>query len=71
MLQLETKKPNPDLVIEVILTSGGLDKLEFYKRIGVREVWFWQDRLITIYHLRAEYEKVSHSLLLPDLNINY
>lgn len=67
---LETKKPNPDLVIEVILTSGGLDKLEFYKRIGVREVWFWEDGLITIYHLRGEYEKVSHSLLLPDLNID-
>lgn len=67
---LETKKPNPDLVIEVILTSGGLDKLEFYKRIGVREVWFWEDGLITIYHLMGEYEKVSHSLLLPDLNID-
>ncbi|WP_341734622.1 Uma2 family endonuclease [Microcoleus sp. EPA2] len=67
---LETKKPNPDLVIEVILTSGGLDKLEFYKRIGVREVWFWEDGVITIYHLREEYEKVSHSLLLPDLNID-
>ncbi|HLO50031.1 MAG TPA: Uma2 family endonuclease [Kamptonema sp.] len=67
---LETKKVNPDLVIEVILTSGGLDKLQFYKRIGVREVWFWEDGLITIYHLREEYEKVSSSLLLPELDVD-
>ncbi len=67
---LETKKEKPDLAIEVIFTSGGIDKLQFYQRIGVPEVWFWEDGVITIYHLRQEeYEKVNRSELLPDLDV--
>ena len=66
---LQTKKATPDLVIEVIFTSGGIDKLEFYKRIGVPEIWFWEDGTINIYHLREEYEKVNRSILLPNLDL--
>lgn len=66
---LQTKKAVPDLVIEVIFTSGGIDKLEFYKRIGVPEVWFWEDGTINIYYLREEYEKVNGSMLLPNLDL--
>ncbi|MDY7013128.1 MAG: Uma2 family endonuclease [Cyanobacteriota bacterium] len=63
------KKENPDLVIEVIFTSGGLDKLQFYKRIGVFEVWFWEDGVLSLYCLDGEYQKVNRSKLLPDLDI--
>ncbi len=66
---LETKKAVPDLVIEVIFTRGGIDKLEFYKRIGVPEVWFWEDGTINIYYLGEEYEKVNGSMLLPNLDL--
>jgi Uma2 family endonuclease len=66
---LQTKKAVPDLVIEVIFTSGGIDKLEFYKRIGVPEVWFWEDGTIKIYYLGEEYEKVNGSMLLPNLDL--
>lgn len=66
---LQTKKTIPDLVIEVIFTSGGIDKLEFYKRIGVPEIWFWEDGNISIYYLREEYKKVNDSILLPDLDL--
>ncbi len=66
---LQTKKAVPDLVIEVIFTSGGIDKLEFYKRIGVPEVWFWEDGTINIYYLQEEYEKVNGSVLLPELDL--
>ena len=66
---LQTKKARPDLVIEVIFTSGGIDKLEFYKRIGVPEVWFWEDGTIKIYYLGEEYEKVNGSMLLPELDL--
>lgn len=66
---LDTKKAIPDLVIEVIFSSGGIDKLEFYKRIGVPEVWFWEDGTINIYYLREEYEKVNRSMLLPELDL--
>ncbi|MGC1248835.1 MAG: Uma2 family endonuclease [Spirulinaceae cyanobacterium] len=66
---METKKAIPDLVVEVIFTSGGIDKLQFYKRIGVPEVWFWEDGLLKIFCLREEYEQVNHSELLPKLDI--
>lgn len=67
---LGERKPIPDLAIEVIVTSGSIDVLEIYRRIGVREVWFWQDGVISVYCLRSSgYERVSQSELLPDLNI--
>jgi Uma2 family endonuclease len=68
---LETKKDVPDIAIEVVVTSGGVDKLEKYKRWGVPEVWFYQDKQLFIYHLRsAGYEQVSRSELLPELDLN-
>jgi Uma2 family endonuclease len=44
----------PDLAIEVIWTSGGLNKLEVYKKLGVREVWHWRRGHIQIHLLRAD-----------------
>ena len=44
---------NPDLAIEVVITSGGLRKLAAYHRLGVREVWFWIREALQIYELRA------------------
>jgi Uma2 family endonuclease len=35
---LGTEKEVPDLAIEVVVTSGGIDKLEVYKRLGVTEM---------------------------------
>ncbi|HEY9873048.1 MAG TPA: Uma2 family endonuclease, partial [Candidatus Obscuribacterales bacterium] len=69
---LETKKTIPDIAIEVVITSGGIDKLQFYKRIKVPEVWFWQNRKLAIYHLResGEYEAIASSTLLPNLDLD-
>lgn len=65
---LDSKKPYPDLVIEVTITSGGVDKLEGYRRMGVKEVWFWEDGVLEIYSLSSNgYEKVKQSQLLKDL----
>jgi Uma2 family endonuclease len=64
-----TKKAIPDLAIEVVFTSGGIDKLQLYKRLGIPEVWFWEDGVLSIYCLREEYEKVDRSELLPELDI--
>jgi len=64
-----TKKAIPDLAIEVIFTSGGIDKLQLYKRLGIPEVWFWEDGVLSIYYLREEYEQVDRSELLPELDI--
>ncbi|MFB2876270.1 Uma2 family endonuclease [Floridanema aerugineum] len=67
---LGTRKSVPDLAIEVIVTSGGIDVLEIYRRVGVREVWFWQDGVISVYCLRETgYELVSNSEVLPELDL--
>lgn len=67
---IDTKKDIPDLVIEIIVTSGGINTLELYRRIGVSEVWFWEDGLLKIYTLKETYLLSEKSLLLPDLDIN-
>jgi Uma2 family endonuclease len=67
---LGTEKDIPDLAIEVVVTSGGVDKLEVCRRLGVTEVWFFQDNGFTVYRLRSEaYERLSASELLPDLDL--
>ncbi|WP_414581869.1 Uma2 family endonuclease [Scytonema sp. PCC 10023] len=64
------EKELPDLAIEVVLTSGGVDKLAVYKRLGIKEVWFWHNTEFEVYHLRGkDYEKISHSELLPGLDL--
>ena len=60
----------PDLAIEVIWTSGGIDKLEVYRGLGVSEVWFWREGVIEVYRLQGErYERREQSALLPDLDL--
>ena len=38
---LGQKKEFPDLAIEVVLTSGIINKLDIYQGLGVAEVWKW------------------------------
>lgn len=65
---LGSRKQFPDLVIEVVITSGGVDKLEGYRRMQVQEVWFWEDGVLDIYQLAGDrYQKISRSQLLPEL----
>jgi Uma2 family endonuclease len=56
----------PDIAIEVIWTSGGLDKLEIYRKLGVSEVWFYERGSLRFFALRGEsYEECPRSPLLP------
>ncbi len=67
---LGSKKSIPDLAIEVIVTSDGIDKLVGYKTLQVPEVWFLKDGNLLIYGLQAEqYVASRHSNLLPDLDV--
>jgi len=60
-------KPTPDLVIEVIFTSGGPDKLQRYQALEVPEVWFWEDGVFSLYRLRERgYESIASSEI-PEL----
>ncbi|HYQ91776.1 MAG TPA: Uma2 family endonuclease, partial [Candidatus Competibacteraceae bacterium] len=42
----ETPPERPDIAIEVVWTSGGMDKLEVYRDLEVPEVWIWQDNAL-------------------------
>ncbi|MEO0986166.1 MAG: Uma2 family endonuclease [Cyanobacteria bacterium J06639_14] len=67
---LGAKKEFPDLAIEVVISSGLLDKLDIYKGLGVIEVWVWQSGRFSIYHLRSnDYELRQQSELLPVLDM--
>jgi Uma2 family endonuclease len=61
----------PDLAIEVIWTSGGLDKREIYRALSVREVWFWRKGRLTAHALRADgYEEITASEVLPGIDLS-
>ena len=65
-----TEKEFPDLAIEIVFSSGGIDKLEVYKRLGIKEVWFFINNQFTVYHLHGEsYQLLIKSELLPDLDL--
>lgn len=60
----------PDLMIEVVWTSGGLDKLEVWRGLRVREVWMWQDDSVHVFALREDgYAAISNSELLPQIDL--
>jgi len=50
----------------VIWTSGGINKLEVYRKLAVREVWFYERGTLRFFALRGErYEATPRSELLP------
>jgi len=68
----DTDKDVPDLCIEVVVSSGGADKLRKYQLRGVPEVWFWQDNQITVYCLvDGNYHQWEGSRCLPDLDLAF
>ncbi len=68
---LGEKKANPDLAIEVILTSGNLEKLEKYRRFEIPEVWLWENNQLQVYGFsNSGYDRLIRSQLLPDLDLD-
>jgi len=68
---LTTGRPaRPDLAVEVVWTSGGIDKLDVYRGLGVTEVWFWREGVIEVWELRGDrYERREASGLLAELDL--
>jgi Uma2 family endonuclease len=65
-------RDRPDIAIEVVWTSGGIDKLEVYRKLGVREVWYYERGSLRFFALRGErgresYVETHKSGLLPQL----
>jgi Uma2 family endonuclease len=68
----DVKKPIPDLAIEVVITSGGPEKLKRYKALGVQEVWFWEAGKISIYQLTPTgYQSVTESQFVQGINVTH
>lgn len=59
----------PDIALEVVLTSGGIDKLRVYEGLGVREVWFFEDGAFHLHALtESGYQPIERSRLVPELD---
>ena len=53
------------------MDAGRSDKLEMYRKLDIREVWYWRKGRILPYALRGErYEPIERSELLPDLDLD-
>ena len=68
--KLGANREFPDLAVEVVVTSGGINKLEAYKRLQIPEVLFWENGALRMYSLGADgYAEVDRSFVLPDLDV--
>lgn len=66
---IASDKEIPDIVIEIIITSGTIDRKELYKSLRVPEVWFWKSNQLRIFHFQGEdYQEVERSEFFPDLD---
>ena len=62
----------PDVAIEVVWTSGGIDKLQVYRKLGVREVWLYERGSLRFFALRGtkgheSYAEIPLSEIIPQL----
>lgn len=59
----------PQIAIEVVWTSGGLSKLDVWRKLGAEEVWFWVRGKLRIHLLRGEqYVEAARSERLAQID---
>jgi Uma2 family endonuclease len=62
--------PPPDLALEIDITSKSLNRFPIYARLGVPELWCYDDGSLKIYHLQEDaYVETQQSLVFPMLAI--
>jgi Uma2 family endonuclease len=62
----------PDIAIEVVVSSGPVDKMAVYAGLGIAEVWVWQPSTaaIAVNHLiDGAYQHRERSVVLPALDL--
>jgi Uma2 family endonuclease len=60
----------PHLAIEVVVTSGSIDKLEVYRKLGVGEVWSYHRGRFSLFALRGErYQPIEQSEVLAGIDL--
>lgn len=63
-------KQRPDMVLEVVLTSAALNKLDFYAPLKIPEVWVWDSSGLAVFILEgSRYRKAKRSRLLPKFDV--
>lgn len=65
------KDPPPDLVLEIDMSSGSLDKLPIYAAIGVPELWRYDGNQLTVFVLQSDeiYKFTNQSPTFPWLSM--
>lgn len=62
--------PPPDLVLEIDLTSGSLDKLPIYAAFAVPEIWRYKGEKLEVFVFdNGKYRKQYKSLIFPWLDL--
>jgi Uma2 family endonuclease len=65
----ESDDDRPDIALEVIWTSGGINKLDVYRKLGLREVWILERGALRMFALRGDtYVPLPKSDLLPSFD---
>lgn len=63
-----SQDPPPDLVIEIDITSGSLDKFPIYFQVGVPEIWHYDGSRLTIHQLTGGvYRESETSGIFPNV----
>lgn len=64
-------KESPDFAIEVMWSKSRLNKIEIYRRLGVKELWAWERRRGIVIHAlrRGQYREAAKSAFLPELDL--
>jgi Uma2 family endonuclease len=62
------QRPPPDLAVEIDITSSSLNRFVIYADLGVPEIWRYDGRSLTMYHLEdGEYLAIDRSVAIPAL----
>jgi Uma2 family endonuclease len=61
----------PDIAIEVVVSSGLIDKMDVYAGLGVPEVWLWRPETgLEVHRLEGQdYQRRARSEVLPDVDV--
>jgi Uma2 family endonuclease len=68
-----TIDPPPDLILEIDITSGSLNKLPLYGTLKVPEIWRYDGKNLTVFSLAKkskEYQQLTQSPAFPWLDLN-
>ena len=60
--------PPPDIAVEIDITSESLSRFHIYARLGVPEIWHYDQHRVQIYHLvGSDYVEAAASRIFPFL----